>query len=171
MMGKYATFGIIKSKYSSFMVHVRVRTKCDALQTQKWTWYHITMHTRLSRHVYLHTDFNGIRKCAWYALSEDDEFSQPEKHLPDMHRPPFPTTSTKKNWPGAGPAMSQWNTMNSARQRSCYLFCVLLLNKVSTRLFLISDDFQTLRLPQTFYFVFTQCSARLLFLLLCLVSD
>lgn len=96
MMGKYAIFGIIKSKYSSFMVHVRVRTKCDALQTQKWTWYHITMHTRLSRHVYLHTDFNGIRKCAWYALSEDDEFSQPEKHLPDMHRPPFPTTSTKK---------------------------------------------------------------------------
>lgn len=85
------------------MVHVHERNKCDdASQTQKkQSWYHTTMHTRLFRHVYLHTDFNGIGKCAWhtlrYAHCEDGcDFSQPKTHLPDMHRPPFPTTTTKK---------------------------------------------------------------------------
>lgn len=165
----------LESSVKVFLVH----GPCTCKRQMRWCF--TDSKTNMVSHYHAYTTLptciftlTGVGKRAWrtlrYARCEEGcEFSQPETHLPDMHQPPFPTTTTT-----TGLVLVQsrlGGTRWTARGSVHVIYSAYSFSTRSTSLFLISDDFQTLRLPQTFYFVFTQCSPRLLFLLVCMVSD
>lgn len=136
MMWKICYIRNHRSKYSSFMVRVLVRNKCDdGLQTQK-NKHGVTppcIHNSPDMYIYILT-WNMETSVAYIKICTLWLRVLPAWNTSSRHASATFSYNNNNKWPGAGPVMSQWNRRNSARQRSRYLFCVL-LNKVDKFVF------------------------------------